>query len=70
MFMQILVVILGMQDDKIIGNDVKLNYAIYYHFVGLLFFTLGYIPITPKRFVDYKKIIQSYDATINVLPCN
>ena len=56
MFMQIVVVILGVQDDEIIGNEVKLNYAIYYHFIGLLFFTLGYIPLSPKAFLNYTKI--------------
>lgn len=53
---QVLVVLLGTQNDNIIGNVITLNIAVFYHFAGLLFFTLGYIPFSPKLFINYKKI--------------
>ena len=62
-FSQFLVVILGVQDDKIIGQNVNFTNAIIYHFVGLLFFSLGYLPISKRRFINYntiKKKIHSY----------
>lgn len=53
---QILVVLLGTQSDNIIGDVITLNVAVLYHFAGLLFFTLGYMPFSPKLFINYKKI--------------
>jgi hypothetical protein len=55
-FTQILVVLLGTQKDNIVGENIQLNNAIFYHFAGLLFFTLGYMPISPKVFINYSKI--------------
>jgi hypothetical protein len=55
-FSQFLVVILGVQDDKIIGQNVNFTNAIIYHFVGLLFFSLGYLPISKRRFINYNTI--------------
>ena len=53
---QLIVVFLGMQEDKIIGDNVKFSNAILYHFLGLLFFTLGYIPFSKKKFLNYEMI--------------
>lgn len=55
-FSQFLVVILGVQDDKIIGQNVNFTNAIIYHFVGLLFFSLGYLPMSKRRFINYNTI--------------
>lgn len=55
-FTQLIVVILGVQDDEIIGQNVSYSNAIIYHFVGLLFFTLGYLPLSKKSFINYNTL--------------
>ena len=55
---QILVVLLGIQDDYTIGNNVKYGNAVLYHFAGLIFFTVGYLPLSKKTFIDEKLIVK------------
>ena len=55
-FLQLLVVIFGAMEDKVIGNSINITYASIIHITTLLFFSLGYLPISKRFYTNYKSI--------------
>lgn len=58
-FLQILVVFFGAMEDHVIGNSINtidIDYAIIIHISTLLIFSLGYLPITKRHYVNYSFI--------------
>ena len=60
---QIVVAILGVQDDKIIGEFRSFKSALFLHFLGLILFTVGYLPLSKSTFLPLK--IEKKQITIN-----